>query len=154
MLKYGKEYVKQSMEEYQRKITQQLERSLRRKAAALGYVLVRHARARTAPRLGLGIERRPQSRRQVFNRRKLTSNHHHSNRLGVRGKLVQITRITRRTLNVRLSGERQFMGRFLFCSWHLWALGHSKNPAGVFRLQPFDPQGNALAFVGRQCRWR
>ena len=40
MLKYGKEYVKQSMEEYERKIKQQLERSLRRKAAALGYELV------------------------------------------------------------------------------------------------------------------
>jgi transposase len=40
MLKYGKEYVKQSMEEYERKIKDQLERSLRRKAAALGYTLV------------------------------------------------------------------------------------------------------------------
>jgi transposase len=40
MLKYGKEYVKQSMEEYERKIKDQLERSLRRKAAALGYELV------------------------------------------------------------------------------------------------------------------
>src|SRR6185369_15639625 len=37
MLKYGKDYVKQSMEEYERKLKQQLERSLRRKAAALGY---------------------------------------------------------------------------------------------------------------------
>ncbi len=40
MLKYGKEYVKQSMEEYESKINEQLERSLRRKAAALGYELV------------------------------------------------------------------------------------------------------------------
>jgi transposase len=40
MLKYGKEYVKQSMEEYERKIKDQLERSLRRKAAAMGYELV------------------------------------------------------------------------------------------------------------------
>jgi transposase len=40
MLKYGKEYVKQSMQTYERKIKDQLERSLRRKAAALGYELV------------------------------------------------------------------------------------------------------------------
>jgi transposase len=40
MLKYGKEYVKQSMEAYERKVKQQMERSLRRKAAALGYELV------------------------------------------------------------------------------------------------------------------
>jgi transposase len=40
MLKYGKEYVKQSMDEYERKLKQQMERSLRRKAAALGYRLV------------------------------------------------------------------------------------------------------------------
>lgn len=40
MLKYGREYVKQSMEEYERKMKDQLERSLRRKAAALGYELV------------------------------------------------------------------------------------------------------------------
>src|SRR5260370_36861759 len=40
MLKYGTEYVKQSMEEYERKVKQQMERSLRRKAAALGYELV------------------------------------------------------------------------------------------------------------------
>jgi transposase len=44
MLRYGKEYVKQSMEQYERKIKDQLERSLRRKAAALGYELVaKHA---------------------------------------------------------------------------------------------------------------
>ena len=40
MLKYGKEYVKQSMEEYERKVKEQVERALRRKAAALGYELV------------------------------------------------------------------------------------------------------------------
>jgi transposase len=40
MLKYGREYVKQSIEVYERKIKEQLERSLRRKAAALGYELV------------------------------------------------------------------------------------------------------------------
>lgn len=40
MLKHGKEYVKQSMEAYERKIKDQLERSLRRKAALLGYELV------------------------------------------------------------------------------------------------------------------
>jgi transposase len=40
MLKYGKEYVKQSIEEYEQKMKEQMERSLRRKAAALGYKLV------------------------------------------------------------------------------------------------------------------
>ena len=40
MLKYGKEYVKQSMEQYERKIREQLERALRRKAAALGFELI------------------------------------------------------------------------------------------------------------------
>jgi transposase len=40
MLKYGKEYVKQSMEEYEHRLKQQMERSLQRKAAALGYQLV------------------------------------------------------------------------------------------------------------------
>jgi len=40
MLKYGKEYVQQSMEQYEAKLKEQLERSLRRKAAALGYQLV------------------------------------------------------------------------------------------------------------------
>jgi transposase len=49
MLKYGKEYVKQSMEEYERKIQQQLERSLRRKAAALGYTLVPTAQPTSEP---------------------------------------------------------------------------------------------------------
>jgi transposase len=49
MLKYGKEYVKQSMEEYERKLKQQLERSLRRKAAALGYELVAKPAAEPVP---------------------------------------------------------------------------------------------------------
>lgn len=40
MLKYGKEYVKQSMEAYEQKMREQMEKSLRRKAAALGYELV------------------------------------------------------------------------------------------------------------------
>ena len=40
MLKYGKEYVKQSIEEYEKKVKRQMERSLRRKAAALGYKLI------------------------------------------------------------------------------------------------------------------
>jgi transposase len=40
MLKYGKDYVQQSMEEYEKKVRKQMERSLQRKAAALGYELV------------------------------------------------------------------------------------------------------------------
>jgi hypothetical protein len=40
MLKYGKDYVKQSMAEYEQKVRQQRERSLHRQAAALGYQLV------------------------------------------------------------------------------------------------------------------
>jgi transposase len=40
MLKYGKEYVKQSMEDYEKKLREQMERSLRRNAAALGFELV------------------------------------------------------------------------------------------------------------------
>jgi len=43
MLKYGTEYVKQSMEGYEQKLRGQLERALRRKAAALGYELVAKA---------------------------------------------------------------------------------------------------------------
>lgn len=49
MLKFGKEYVKQSMEQYERKIKDQLERSLRRKAAALGYELVAKAAPEPLP---------------------------------------------------------------------------------------------------------
>jgi transposase len=40
MLKYGNEYVRQSIEEYEQKVRKQMERSLQRKAAALGYELV------------------------------------------------------------------------------------------------------------------
>src|SRR5262249_53703313 len=40
MLKYGTEYVQQSMQEYQRKVRGQMERVLQRKAAALGYQLI------------------------------------------------------------------------------------------------------------------
>jgi transposase len=40
MLKYGREYVQQAMDEYEKKLREQQERSLRRKAAALGYELV------------------------------------------------------------------------------------------------------------------
>jgi hypothetical protein len=40
MLKYGREYVRRSLAEYEQKMREQLERSLRRKAAALGYALV------------------------------------------------------------------------------------------------------------------
>jgi transposase len=41
MLKYGTEYVRQSMVEYEQKVRKQVERALRRKAAALGYELIR-----------------------------------------------------------------------------------------------------------------
>jgi hypothetical protein len=41
MLKYGKEYVRRSVAEYEQKMREQSERSLQRKAAMLGYVLVR-----------------------------------------------------------------------------------------------------------------
>jgi hypothetical protein len=40
MLKYGKEYVQQSIEEYEQKVRKQMERSLQRKANALGYELI------------------------------------------------------------------------------------------------------------------
>jgi hypothetical protein len=43
MLKYGRAYVKQAMQEYENKLRAQLERSLRRKAAALGFELVPQA---------------------------------------------------------------------------------------------------------------
>ena len=42
MLKYGTEYVQQSMQEYQRKVRGQMERVFQRKAAALGYQLIRN----------------------------------------------------------------------------------------------------------------
>jgi transposase len=43
LLKYGGEYVRQSLEEYAAKVREQSERSLKRKAAALGYDLVLQA---------------------------------------------------------------------------------------------------------------
>jgi transposase len=42
LLKYGKEYVQKSMAEYEQKVRWQMERSLQRKAAALGYQLIPH----------------------------------------------------------------------------------------------------------------
>jgi hypothetical protein len=41
MLKYGTDYVQQSMQEYEKKVRSQMERALQRKAAALGYQLIR-----------------------------------------------------------------------------------------------------------------
>lgn len=49
MLKYGKEYVRQSMEEYEQKVRKQMERSLQRKAAALGFQLVPKSARDAAP---------------------------------------------------------------------------------------------------------
>ncbi|MBO0701254.1 MAG: IS110 family transposase [Zavarzinella sp.] len=43
MLRYGTEYVRRSLAEYEQKVRAQVERALRRKAAALGYELVRAA---------------------------------------------------------------------------------------------------------------
>jgi hypothetical protein len=40
MLKYGTDYVKRSMAEYEQRVRRQMERALQRKAAALGYQLV------------------------------------------------------------------------------------------------------------------
>ena len=48
MLKYGKEYVQQSVQEYEQKIRNQTERTLKRKAAALGYQLIRMPAAESA----------------------------------------------------------------------------------------------------------
>jgi len=45
MLKYGREYVKQTMDEYEKKIRDQQERSSRRKAGLLGFNLVPQAAA-------------------------------------------------------------------------------------------------------------
>jgi transposase len=47
MLKFGAVYVKQSMAEYEQKVRGQLERSLRRKAAALGFQLIPRVPAST-----------------------------------------------------------------------------------------------------------
>ncbi|MDB5352655.1 MAG: family transposase [Planctomycetota bacterium] len=43
MLKYGTEYVARSLVEYEAQVREKLERSLRRKAQALGYELVAKA---------------------------------------------------------------------------------------------------------------
>lgn len=43
MLKHGTEYVAQTLEEYEAKVREKLERSLRRKASALGFELVAKA---------------------------------------------------------------------------------------------------------------
>jgi transposase len=51
MLKYGTDYVKQSMAEYEQKVRQQRERSLHRQAAALGYQLVPRPAATPTPAL-------------------------------------------------------------------------------------------------------
>ena len=45
MLKYGRDYVKQSMDEYDKRIREQQERSLRRKAGLLGFDLIPHVAA-------------------------------------------------------------------------------------------------------------
>jgi transposase len=52
MLKYGREYVRQSIDAYEHKVRKQMERSLQRKAAALGYELV--PRSASAARLAVG----------------------------------------------------------------------------------------------------
>jgi transposase len=49
MLRFGTEYVRQSLEEYERKVRDQAERSLRRRAAALGYELVPRAAPEADP---------------------------------------------------------------------------------------------------------
>jgi transposase len=48
MLKYGREYVRQSLAEYEQKLREQQERSLRRKAALLGFDLVAHGAVGTS----------------------------------------------------------------------------------------------------------
>ena len=48
LLKYGLEYVRQSLDEYEAKMREQTERSLRRKAALLGYELAPKAAAQPA----------------------------------------------------------------------------------------------------------
>jgi transposase len=45
MLKYGREYVQQSLAGYEQKVREQQERSLRRQAASLGFDLVAHSAA-------------------------------------------------------------------------------------------------------------
>ena len=52
MLKYGKEYVQQGMEDYAAKMKANVERALRRKAGALGYDLVAKVESQAAAALG------------------------------------------------------------------------------------------------------
>jgi transposase len=52
MLRYGTEYVKKSLADYEAKIRSQIERSLRRKAAALGYELVPKPQPTAEPSAG------------------------------------------------------------------------------------------------------
>ena len=49
MLKFGTEYVSQSLAEYEARVREKLERSLRRKAGALGFELVPKVAASPAP---------------------------------------------------------------------------------------------------------
>ncbi len=49
ILKYSTAYVKQGLEDYQRKLQSQMERALRRKATALGYQLVPRSPAPPEP---------------------------------------------------------------------------------------------------------
>jgi hypothetical protein len=49
LLRYGREDVKQSMADYEKKLREQQGRSLRRKAAALGHELVSKAAAAPGP---------------------------------------------------------------------------------------------------------
>ena len=48
MLKYGREYVRQALQAYEQKLREQQERSLRRKAAAIGFDLVAQSAAADA----------------------------------------------------------------------------------------------------------
>ena len=52
MLKYGKEYVRQSLAEYEAKVRRQMERALQRKAAALGYQLIPKGSSASKPSVG------------------------------------------------------------------------------------------------------
>jgi hypothetical protein len=48
MLTYGTEYIQRSMQEYERKVRGQMERTLQCKAAALGYQLILRTQALSA----------------------------------------------------------------------------------------------------------
>src|SRR5262249_43323489 len=66
MLKYGREYVRQALQEYEQKLREQQERSLRRKAAALGFDLV--AQGATAPPSACAGDRGPAAGLQLSQR--------------------------------------------------------------------------------------